>query len=193
MREGLSIFENLQNSQGIMWALYNLGAVLRFKGNFADAKACYERGMRLAESSEDRLGILGFKRGLSMVAANEGRLVEAREGLETIIPLLRENNELALAGALGNLAQVHHHQGDYDTAFEIGNEGLELARKTKKWVTVRWILKELAETEIERGNYESSLSLAQQALKFYERSGLFSEENRELKALIEEVQKKLVL
>ncbi len=128
-----------------------------------------------------------------MIAADEGRLIEAKDGLEAIIPILREQNQLILAGALGNLAVVNHRLGRFEAAFDIGHEGLELAREMKKWYTFRWILKALAETEFERSNYESSLSFAQQALEFSERFGLFSAEIEELKTLIQASQKRLSL
>lgn len=83
---------------------------------------------------------------------------------------------------------VNHKLGRLEDAFAMGNKGLELARKTKKWFTCRWILKALAETEFERGHYESSLSFAQQALEFSERSGLFHAEIEELKVLIKNLQ-----
>ncbi len=126
-----------------------------------------------------------------MLAAEEGRLTEAKEGLEAIVPVLRGLNQLTLAGTLGSLAVVNYKLGRFEDAFNMGSEGLELSRKTKKFFTLRWILKVLAETEFERGNYESSLSFAHQALEFFERSGLFSAEIEELKALVKKLQEKL--
>ncbi|MGH7492235.1 MAG: NB-ARC domain-containing protein [bacterium] len=191
IREGLKIFEELQNTQGIIWAQYNLGTALRFEGDYDQARKCYEKGMCLAESSNQGLAIASFKRGLAMLTASEGMLIKAREELEAIVPILREQNLLTLAGVLGDLAKVCYELRKYDAAFEVASQGLELARKTKKWFTFRWILKALVETEAERGNYQSALSFAQEAFKLYEKSGLFSAEIQELKALIEEMRKSL--
>jgi LuxR family glucitol operon transcriptional activator len=191
IREGLKIYEDLQEFQRIYSALRNLGRALRFKGDFDDARQCYEKGMALAKSSSDELAIAGFKRELSLMAADEGNLIEAKEGLESIVPILREQNELALAGTLGNLAEVNRKFGQYDAAYEIGSEGLELAKKMKKRETIAGISRTLAYTETARGNYQAALSFAQQALEFYEGSGFFRRKIEEEKRLIKELQEKL--
>jgi len=164
-------------------------------GNLEEGEAlireCFEKGMALAKSSFDELAVASFKRELSELAASEGKLMEAKEGLESVIPILREQNELTLSGTLGNLAEVNRKLGQYDTAYEIGYEGLELAKKMKKRETIAWISRTLAYTEAERGNYLSALSFAQQAMEFYEKSGLFFQKIEEVKTLINELQGKL--
>ena len=114
-----------------------------------------------------------------------------KKGLETILPILRNHNELALAGTLANLADVNRKLGNYDTAFNIGCEGLELAMKMKKRYTIAWISLVLAKVETERGNYKSALSHAKQALEFYEKAGLYFEVIEEAKILIKGLQEKV--
>ncbi len=191
IREGLTIYENLNDSQGVKMALRNLGTALRLKKDFANARQCYERGLTLAKSLSNELDFASFKRELSILAAEEGKLVEAQEGLESIIPILREQHELALAGTLGNLAEVNRRLGNYDTAFKLGNGGLGLARKMKKRFTIGWISITLAQTETGRGNYQSALTFAKQALEFFEGTGSFPKAIEELKNLIKELQEKL--
>ena len=189
--EGLKIFEKLKDLHGITWALLHLGNALRFKGDLDDARQCYKRGMALAQSSNNELAILGFKRGSSVLAIAEGKFVEAKEGLESIVPILREKDELTLPGTLGNLAEVYHKIGDYDKAFKIGIEGLELAKKLKKRFTIGWISINLANVESARGNYQSALFFARQALEFFERTEVFRKEIEQLKLLIKELQGRL--
>jgi len=191
IREGLKIYEDLKDLQGIRDTLRNLGAALRFKGDFDNAREFCERGVALANSSNDELAVASFKRELLGVVASEGKLMEAQKGLESILPIFREKNELYLPGTLGNLAEVNRQLGNYDTAFNIGSEGLELAKKMKKRYTVGWISIIMAKTEAARGNYQPAISFAQQALEFFERSGLFPKEIEELKSLIAELQEKL--
>jgi len=116
-----------------------------------------------------------------------------KDGLESIIPVLREHDELALPGTLGNLAEVYHKIGDYDAAFKTGIEGLELAKKLKKRFTIGWISINLANVESARGNYQSALFFARQALEFFERTRLFRKEIERLKLLIKELQEKLAV
>ncbi len=191
IKEGLKIYEDLKDSRHISAALRHLGRAFRHKRDFDSARQCFEKGMALAKSFSDELAIASIKRELSMTAADEGNLIEAKEGLESISTTLRDHNELALPGTLGNLAEVNRKLGRYDIAFMIGSEGLELAKKMKKRETIAWISRTLAYTEVARGNYESSLSFAKQAFEFYERSGLFHKQIEKMKMLIIDLQEKL--
>jgi len=81
-REGLKIFESLNDSQGIRWTLLQLGTVLRFKGDLDCARQYYERGMALVKSSHNNEVVvvgLGFKRELSVLATAEGKFMEAKD------------------------------------------------------------------------------------------------------------------
>jgi len=191
IREGLKIYENLADSQGIVDALHNLGRALRVKGDFNGSRQCYEEGMRLAKFLKDELTVALFKREFSLLAAAEGRLMEAKEGLEAITPILLDRNESIAASTLGYLAEINYKLGYCDIAFEIGNQGLQLAQKTKKRATIATISSTLAYTEIHRSNYTSALSYAQQALEFYEKLGLFHQQIEETKTLIHQLQEKL--
>jgi LuxR family glucitol operon transcriptional activator len=191
IREGLEIYESLKDSKGIRGALHNLGMGLIFKKDFEGARQCFEKGMNLAKSPNDELAMVTLKRGLAILAFYEDNLMEAKEGLEAIIPILRQRDELTLPSTLGKLAEVYLGLKNYNAAFNIGLEGLELAKKMKKRHTAAWILQDLAHIEVERRNYQAALSYAQQALEFYERSGLFRKEIEETKTLIHQLQEKL--
>lgn len=78
IREGLKIYEIFNNLQGVKAALHNLGLALRYKSDFDGARQNYERGMALAKSLGNVLAIADFKRGLSELAASEGKLTEAK-------------------------------------------------------------------------------------------------------------------
>jgi len=191
MKEGLRIYENLNSSEGIGVALRNLGRAFHFKGNFAEARQYYLRSLILAESSSDQLAITSCKRKLSSLDASEGRLLEAKEGFESILPILRELDVLNLVTTLRELAEVNLKLKQYDIAFEIGREGLELATKMKKLNSIGWFSFVLAHIEAEHGNYQSALSFALQALEYSEKSGIFSKKIEEVKALIEFLEEKL--
>jgi tetratricopeptide (TPR) repeat protein len=191
IREGLKLYKSLKNSEGVRDALHNLGLVLRYKGDFNAARIHYEKGMAMSKSIPDDLGIAMFKRGLSILDSSEGRLSEAKKELESILPILRAKDELSLAGTLANLADVNCKLKDYETAVELGLEGLKLAKKMKKRFTFAWISRILAKTETERGNSQSAISFAKQALEYYEKSGFFYKEAEEVKSLIKELQEKL--
>lgn len=192
IREGLKLYESLKNLEGVRNALHNLGLTLRYKGDFNAARLHYEKGIVISKSiSDDDLAIAIFKRGLAILDASEGKLSEAKKELESTLPILRAKDALSLAGTMANLADVNNKLKDYETAFELGLEGLKLAKKMKKRFTVAWISRILVKTEIERGNTQSALLFAKQALEYYERSGFFNKKAEEVNLLIKELQEKL--
>lgn len=191
IRESLRIYEKIKDQQGILDALRALGRVLNFRKDFDGARECFQKGLDLAIVSSDKSAVADLRRRLAMVAADEGKLIEAKEELETIIPILQKQNDLILPGTLGNLARVYHKLSNYDTAFKVGVEGLDLAKKMKKRYTTAWISLNLAYTEVKRSNYQSALLFAQQALEFFERSGSFPRRVEAVKTLIHQLQEKL--
>jgi len=191
IREGLRIYEKLKIRQGIIDALLYLGRALRFKGEFDEARKCYQNGIALLKSLSDELNKIHFQKEIALLAAFEGKLMEAKTGLESIIPAFREYDESALASTLGHQAKINYQLGHYHTALTIGNEGLELAKRMNDKYTIASISLILANTSAVDGNYLSALTFAQQALEFYERSGIYPERIEELKTLIHQLQEKL--
>jgi tetratricopeptide (TPR) repeat protein len=191
IREGLAIYEALDHHTGIRNALHNLGLALRYKGDFKNSRAYYEKGKQMAESMNDELVIISFKRGLSVLDISQGNLEKAKASLEEILPFVRERDQVTLPGTLANLADVNYRLKQYDAALELGKEALVLAQKMKKRPTIAWLFRILSNTETALGNYQAAFDLAKQALAFYESSKLFAKTVEELKAHIQDLQKKL--
>jgi len=99
---------------------------------------------------------------------------------------MRKLDELAFTGILGNLAEVNRKLGHYNSAFNIGSEALALAKKMKKRKAIAMVSLTLAYTEYARHHYQSAIVFAQQALDFFERSGLYYKEIDEVKSLIKD-------
>lgn len=191
IREGLKIFEALGDQQGIRDALCNWGEALRLQRNYEGALSCLLRGMSMARVANDDLHIAYFKRRLAVLAASQGNLLEAKEGLESILSIMRERYLLSLPDVLANLAHVNFRLKRYEAALEIGKEGLELAKKMKKRQTIAWVSHILSRVENACGNYQSAFNYAKRALEFFESSKLFAKTVEELKAHMQELQKKL--
>ncbi|MCI0695532.1 NB-ARC domain-containing protein [candidate division KSB1 bacterium] len=191
IREGLTIYESSKDSEGILAALHNLTRTLRFKSDIDSAFLCYERGIALAETLGNKLKIALFKREWSMLAAAQGRLVEAKAGLESILPMQREIDAMTFVTTLAFLADVNLQLNLYDSAFQVGTECLELAKHLKKREIIAQISRILAYVETHYGNYQSAISLAQSYLEFYHGFGAFTKNVEEVKTLINELQEKL--
>ncbi len=190
IREGLEIYEAFNDSNGIRDALHNLGEALRFKGDFEGARKCFQRGASIAQAANDDLFIATFKKRLSMLAASQGNFAEAKLGLESILPIIRERDKLALPDVLSSLAYVSLKLKCYDDALKRGVEGLTLAKDMKKRQTIAWISHVLSLVETARANYQVAFTYAVQALDFFESSKL-TKTVEEIEAHMRDLQKKL--
>lgn len=191
IKEALEIYENLYNFQGVSFALYNLGIALCLRRDYKGARVYYERGIRLAKSVNDELTVALFKREIAVLIASEGKLKEAKEELELILPFLRSRDKLGLASALCNLAEVYYKLKLTDNAFRFGSEALGLAKQIQKRNTIGRSALILAKIEIVRGNFSDALGFAKQSVDFYERAGIYPEHIEETKTLIHQLQEKL--
>ncbi len=197
IREGLKIYQELQDSQGTLDALHHLGRALLYKKDFKGASNCYKKGIVLARSFGNELSVIAFKAELAVLAMSEGKLIEAKEGLESIIPIIREQDKGMLVNTLFYLVKVIFHLKHFDEAFKIGNEALNLAKIMEKRGTVADISQILAHVEVERGNDQSALFFAKQAYEYYEKSGFYEKPGRfsrrieDVKTLIQQLQEKL--
>lgn len=191
IREGLKLYESIGDRRGIGAAFSNLGVALYYKHDLENARSCYQKSMLIAKSHRDELEVARLKRRLSMLDADQGKLIEAKQTLEEIVPIFGEHDQLAQTGTLANLAVVNYRLKNYDAAIEIGNQALTLAKKIKKRPTIAWIFRILSRIETARGNHQIAYDFARQALEFYETSKLFVKQVEELKAHMQELQKKL--
>jgi tetratricopeptide (TPR) repeat protein len=191
IREGLSIYEASNDFSGMITALHNLSRVLRNKGDFSAARRYSEQGFALSENLANKSASALFKRELAMVDAAQGKLLDAKSGLESILPFQRENDTITSITTMAFLADINFQLELYDDAYKIGIDSFELANKLKKREIVAWISRTLAHLEAARGNYQAALSLANNFLEFYNRPKHFSKRINEMKALIKELQQKL--
>lgn len=191
IKEGLKLYEDLTDSKGIRDAIRFLGIASYFKDDFENSLTYFQRGIALAELAHDELAIASFKRGLAVVNAAKGNFVDAQDGFETILPIMRERELFSLPGTLANLAEVKFMIGHYDAAIEIAKEALALAHRIKKRQNIAWISHLLSRIESARGNYQLAIDHANHALDFFENSKLFTKQVEKLKTHIQELQKKL--
>jgi len=155
------------------------------------AKLRYNKGLNIAKSVTDDLYVAAFNKELALLAASQGRLMEAKDGLESVITILKEHNEMFLISTMAELGEVNRKLKNYDAAFIICNDALKLAKKLKRRDSIAWISRTLAFTEAARSNYQSALSFAFHAVEFFEKPGLYVRRVEELKALIGNIQEKL--
>jgi len=145
-------------------ALYSVGGLARFLGNFTLARSRLEESLALWRELEDRQGCAYTLARLGTVLKLQGDLAVAHGLLEESVALFREGGDKwGLALALFGLEEVVTSEGDLPLAHSLLRESLALWREVgDKW-GLALALDGLGEVMRCQGNYE-------QAAKFYDES-----------------------
>ncbi len=117
--KGLKIFEELGDLKGQAYSMINLGNVLVYQEQYAEALDYYRRAQSLAEKSNDSYCIADANQSLSLAfqksEATDSAMFYGQKALE----LLYENRDLVTAARLEhNLALIQLNKGDVEDAEE---------------------------------------------------------------------------
>ncbi len=145
-------------------ALYSVGGLARFLGNFTLARSHLEESLALWRELGDRQGCAYTLARLGTVLKLQGDLVVAHGLLEESVALFREEGDKwGLALALFGLEEVVTSEGDLPSAHSCLQESLTLWREVgDKW-GLALALDGMGEVMRYQGGYE-------QAAKFYDES-----------------------
>ncbi len=145
-------------------ALYSVGGLARFLGNFTLARSRLEEGLALWRELGDRQGCAYTLARLGIVLKLQGDLAVAHGLLEESVALFRGGEDKwGLALALFGLAEVVTSKGDLTSAHSWLQESLALWREVGDTWGLALALDGLGEVMRCQGNYE-------QAAKFYDES-----------------------
>jgi predicted ATPase/DNA-binding CsgD family transcriptional regulator len=145
-------------------ALYGVGGLARFLGNFTLARSCLEESLALWRELGDRQGCAYTLARLGIVLKLQGDLVVAHGLLEESVALFRQGGDKwGLALALFGLGGTVSSEGDFPAAICALQESHELWREIGDTWGIALALNGLGEVMRCQGEYE-------QAEKFYDES-----------------------
>ena len=152
--EGLSIYREIGDWEGIASSLNNLGSVARQQGDYRAARAFYEESLAIHREMKNSGRIAGLLNNLGNVANSQGDYMAARALYEEALVINREIGDRAgVALNLNGLAIVAHSQGDYMTARALYEEGLAIRRELGDARSLVLPLDNLAVLAREQGDY----------------------------------------
>ena len=161
-------------------ALEGLGWMLQYQGEYALARATYERMLELSRVLGDKANATTALNSLGAVAVQQGDPERAREYLKENLKALERLEEVVgttattlkrfhAIGLLGYLAITE--EGDYARAVTLWEESLALAREAGDTDRVRTTLSNLGYAEVLRGNHEKARALCEEALALAQELG----------------------
>ncbi len=172
LNEGLTIARTLGDPERTARSLYQLAAVLMYKGDYERSWAIQEETLALYESIGSRWNVavtIGFMGTLTLY---QGDFEQATTLLRTSIAQLRELGEhWYVALELGSLCHAVRRQGDLEQAEAIANESIAIFRELGDKRAMDIALLCLADVARCRGDYSQARSLYREALELLSKMG----------------------
>ena len=179
LREGCGWLERVLELSGasertryLAKALYSLGGLVRFLGNFTPARSHLEEGLALWRELGDRQGYAYTLARLGTVLKLQGNLAIAHGLLEEGVALFQEVGDTwGRALALDGLGEVMRCQGDYEQAAKFYDESLVLFRHLDNKWRMAYLLHNLGHVARAQGHYERMAALFEESFVLFRELG----------------------
>ena len=159
-REGLEMYEEIEDSAGAARVLHVLGSVAVGERDFGEARRVFERSEALAREAGNKSLLATTVVDLGDVALNEGDYARAAQLFEESLELFRElEDKDGTAVARYNLGSTAFYQERFDDAARLFEDSLALFRALGYREGIAYCLEGLAAAAAARGNATAAARL----------------------------------
>jgi predicted ATPase/class 3 adenylate cyclase len=164
--EGLALYRELGDREGIANCLYNLGFLLAYnRGDHERATALLEESLEIYRELGGEHDIVSLLTALAIVATTQGDLTRSVTLAEEALSRSREAGDAAsVARSLGNLSYAVVLLGDYERARVLAEEALAMSREQGNTLFIFVALNNLGLAVRESGDHKRAASLLREAL-----------------------------
>jgi predicted ATPase/DNA-binding winged helix-turn-helix (wHTH) protein len=168
MREGLALYEKLEDEWGIALSLNALGIAARDRGNLAAAESNLERSLACWRLLPDRLAMARCLHNLANVLKVRGEYPRALWSLREATDIFQELGDSSGAGwSINQQGDIAREQGDLDAARDLYQRALAIFRETgDRWGCAR-SLTDLGVIACEQGKPPAAHVLYREALALF--------------------------
>jgi predicted ATPase/DNA-binding winged helix-turn-helix (wHTH) protein len=167
-QEGLAIWKELGNREGIAQSVASLGTIAQMQGDYPAAEALFKEALAIRRELGDRLGIVLSLISLGHSACEQGAYPTARVLLEESLAISRELGAwLSFAETLYHLGTVAYFEGDYSAAQTRLEESLAVRRERGFQQGIAAALGALGLVAHDKGDYPKARTLLNEALAIY--------------------------
>ena len=162
----LSLFEKIDNTNGILATCDVLGTIYRFKEDYAKAAASYNKALGIAQEKGNQKTVAGIIFNMGGVVAEKGELDEAVKLLERAITIYDSIGEdKRIIGPLNGIALIYSNQGRYAESLEYLQKCLTGCREEKDKIGTVSALLNMGSVYSELEEPGKALPLIQEALE----------------------------
>jgi tetratricopeptide (TPR) repeat protein len=176
VEEGLALFRELGDKEGIASSLNTLGSVASQEKDYASARLFMEESLTFRHEAGDKYGIAVCLGNLGLVAYAQGDYNAARSLTEQCMARAREiGHKHLVAAALVNLGLITLQQGDYALSRSNFEQSLELQWELGHSTGAVYALVGLGALSVRSGQSERGTKLLAAAEALAEEVGMFME------------------
>ncbi|MEZ4614605.1 MAG: tetratricopeptide repeat protein [Caldilineaceae bacterium] len=150
LREGLAIWQQLQDTPNVAYTLFQLGKASATRGDHTQAKTLLQKSLGLYRQIDDRWGVASLLNQLAATASHLGDYSGAEAYLEEAWPLMQDMHQRPTIGVASNLlGRALLGQGEYNRAIALFERALQIFDEEDAPSGTAWSLINLALTYLQ--------------------------------------------
>jgi DNA-binding SARP family transcriptional activator/predicted ATPase len=160
-QQSLDISTDINDQNGIVWSMWEMGEIERLGGNLAAARQLYEQSRHLCGDNPSILLLAFYYRGLGDIAQAEGHYSKALQAFTESLGYAQKTFELWIVSyALSGLGRAELGLGLLEEADSHFKDALQQARRFLNRDLEMAALAGFARSAAARGQYEQAVELA---------------------------------
>jgi predicted ATPase/class 3 adenylate cyclase len=170
--DGLAIYREFGNQQGIAGSLMRLGCVDREERDLESARSLLNESLAINREIGNKQGIAASLTNLGILLQQQRDLASARPLYEESLTIYREiGNKQGLANALNGMGVVVSLQGDFALASSLYEESLAIYRELGTRAGIAATVSNLGGMALDQGDYTAARSLFEEGLMLHRELG----------------------
>lgn len=168
LREGLAIWQTLQDQPNLAYTLFQLGKATTTRGDYAQAKSLLQESLTLYRQIGDTWGIASLLNQLAGMASHLGDYTSAEAYLEEAAPLMETMPQRPTIGVASNLlGRTLLGQGETERAIVLFERALRIFREEDAPNGIAWALINLALTYLQMKEWAKAQQHFQECFAIY--------------------------
>ncbi|NQE44932.1 Photosystem I assembly protein Ycf3, partial [ANME-1 cluster archaeon GoMg2] len=168
--KSLAIKEELEDKQGILYTLNNIGVIYQNRGEWERALESYNKSLAISKELGDKQVLSNALGNIGNIYQNKGEWERALESYNKSLAISKElGDKQVLSNALGNIGNVYHNRGEWGQALEYYEKSLTISEELCDKQVISSVLNNIGVVYQNMGEWG-------QALEYYERSLTIAEE-----------------
>ena len=168
LREGLAIWQALQDTPNIAYSLFQLGKIMASRNDYPQAIALLQESLALYRQVGDQWGVASLLNQLAASATHQGDYAKAEVYLDEALPLMQTMQQRPTIGVASNLlGRALLGQGEIERALAQFERAMQIFREEEAPSGIAWTYINLALTYLQGQDWPQARHYFQECFNAY--------------------------